>query len=519
MYHITYGVDKPDIEYMYKKAASLMSRGIKLGDVQNMYNHFTSIQTEIANELRSNYGIFNPNSSAQVVGYLQGLNSMEVYEACCIDDKWTSNKDALGNLALMGYDFAKDILDYRKAKKYAESIKSMMDSADSNGFIHPEVSLGKTNRINYSKPALMNIPKSLLWHIIAPRVSGNMLYSADIKNQEPSILINLLGIEMLKEALNSPSGLYETVFTKPFATKTQATVYVTHNETPRIVSVKEMSETECIPPVYYAPIKPPVKTTYINGEQITVIEICNVITRIGEQPIMPKYVAVETVTGSTYNVPVVWDKIDDKDLKKQTMVAVSGTLQGTEILCTGVERKEFKQSWNAMTYGVSSFGLKRICKHINGDLVYKYFNRIPEFKQYKNNCTKLAEQGTQNINTFFGTRLFANEYDKHRLHKVLMDLPIQGTGADILSMLIKHFDDEVKLRNIDDKISIYYTRHDELILEADHVWVESVGEEFVMNTIKDILEHQVNDWTPFKLEVKAVGKEDFAIEDEEDESL
>lgn len=511
MYNINSKIDKPDIEYMYNRTVQLMDEGIQLGKIDNLYNEFISIQNEIGQQITKEYGILNPNSGPQIVKFMQELESMEVYEIACIDNKWSSNKEILGALALMGHQFAKDILEYRKAKKSAESLKSMIDARTEDGRVHPSVSLSKTNRINYSGPALMNIPKKLLWNVVAPRKEGNILFSADIKNQEPNILINLLGIDELKDALLDDRGLYETLFEKPFRPVTKLTVYVTNGAEKRIVPTKEMSESTTIPPVYYTPIKPLAKTTYFNNEMVRLIDVCNTITPVGEEPLLPKEVAIETENGNVFYVPVEWDDIQSKKLKTPGMIEVEGRLIGTEIRCEGVYRKEFKQSWNAMTYGASIFGIKRMCKNIDGDIVYKYFSKIPQFKAYKTNCTKLAESGRQTINTFFGTQLYAGETDTNRLKRVFMDLPIQGTGADILSMLIKHFDTETEKRGLNGKLSIYYTRHDELILEADKDWLEEVGIYTVKYTIKDLLEHQIDEWTPFKIEVKEIERDTITL--------
>lgn len=518
MYKISTKTDKPDIRYMTKRVREIMREGIKIGDVDKIYNYFLRTKNEMATDLCMKYGITNANSNQQIVEYLKSLKSVEVYDACCNDEgKWSSNKDNLSILAYMGYDIAKDLLLYRKAKKYSESIKSVMDYVDSEGRVHPTISLSKTNRINYKDPALMNIPKTCLWHVIVPRKKGNILFSADIKNQEPSIMINLLNIEELKKDLMDSRGLYESMFTKPFAVKTRVNIYVTKDNEPRIVPAKEMADAENIPPVYYTPIKPPVSTVYIHNEKVTLIEVCNTITKLGVMPLLPAEVSVETVSGKVYKAKVNWDKLDESKLKATGIVELSGTLQDVDIRCEGVERSQFKQAWNAMTYGSSKFGIEKMCKNIDGKLIYDYFSKIPEFAKYKNMCGELAKKGIQQINTVFGTTLYANEPNRKALQRVLMDLPIQGTGADILSLLIKHADDETRARGIEDKLRIYFPRHDEIIFEADGEWAKDIGQDAVINEIKDIMEHQINDWIPFKVEVKPVEKGELFMDDFSDE--
>lgn len=517
MYFIDSNKEKPDIGYMEKRVNQMMKRGISVRDLGAWYNKFSGERDTIANDIRQAYGIINPNSGPQIIKYMTSLENAEVYDNCCIDGKWTTNKDAMSALAFLGYQFAIDILDYRKAKKYAESIKSLMDAVGTDGRIHPNVSLSKTNRINYSSPALMNIPKPLLWHVITPNNPDNILISADIKNQEPNILINMINAESLKEALTSENGLYEYLFSRPFRPTAYMNLLVVDNFKEGFISNTELSDMKFVPPAYYMPKPPAINSSYYNGVQIRYIDITNVVVNVGNKPKdLPKTVIVETVDGKQHNVPVIWDAIDTKKTKSAGIVECTGELQGVEVRCEGIYRKEFKVAWNAMTYGASINGVKNICKHIDGKIVYNYLSSIPEFKTYRTNCNKLANMGQQNISTYFGTTLFAGEHDSFKLRRVLMDLPVQGTAADILSMLIRHFDEEVEKRGIAGKLSIYYTRHDELILEASRDLVNEIGMDNVIKTIRDILEHKVDNWIPFKMEVEEVKADKLYIDDNDD---
>ena len=182
------------------------------------------------------------------------------------------------------------------------------------------------------------------------------------------------------------------------------------------------------------------------------------------------------------------------------------------------ERKEFKTSWLAISYGASIFGIQHACKTIDGKHVYNYITKINELKEYRDKIDKLARKETNVIGTVFGTRLYAGDFDNwKKLKRVLLDLPVQGTGSDILSLLIKRFYDYSKEYGLEDKVSLYYTRHDELIIEVSKDWLDSVGKEVVENTLRDMLEHQVDNWTPFQVEVEQVGNDELSLSfDEED---
>ena len=518
MYHINSSVDKPDITNMENRVRQMMTRGVAVGDLNALYNKFVVERDSIASEIQQSYRIMNPNSSKQIVAFLSNLDNAEVYEACFVDGKWTTNKDALGNLSLMGYQFATDLLDYRKAKKYAESIKSMLDAVDSDGRVHPSVSLSKTNRINYSSPALMNIPKPLLWHIIKPNKTGNILISADIKNQEPSILINILNVDSLKEALLDEKGLYEHLFTKPFSPTAKLNILVTDGYKEGLADNSDLAELGFVPPIYYTPCLPAVQDTYYEGVQVRAIDTLNFVVKPGSsEPKLPSEVTIETVDGEQHTVGVVWRDYNKRQLKSQGIIECIGDLSGLEVRCEGIGRKEFKVSWNAMTYGASSFGVEQMCKHINGKIMYDYFSKIAEFRQYRMNCKKKADRCDQYINTFFGTTLFADEPNTNKLRRVLMDLPIQGTAADILSLLIRHSDEVIRNNDLEGKLEIYYTRHDELIFEVDKDWAAEIGLDAVKQFIRDTVEHQVDNWVPFKVEVKEVKADTLYIDEDSDD--
>lgn len=392
MYIIDSAYEHPDIGYMYGRVKDSMETGIAIKPLGDIYKKFAEAQKAAAKTMHSIYGIENPNSTQQVLNYLMNVIDDTIISVCYDEekDKWTTNKDAMFALSQYGYQFAKDMLIYRKCKGYAQAVKSIMDNTYKDGRIRPKIKLGKTNRIHYSDPAVMSIPKDLIWHIIIPRNIENILYSVDIKQQEPWILANMLGIEELKEIFRSGEDLYREIYRRIF------------NED-----------------------------------------------------------------------------------------------------CDKIQRNEIKVSWNAMTYGASMRGLQRICKHIDAKAVYKYFNSLEEFKEYKNKCYKLAKRNAQSIETYFGTTVYADEYGS-KLQRVLMDIPIQGTGADILALLIKHFDDDIYVKGIEDKIDLYFSRHDELIIEVAKDLEDDIGEEGVIDILKDIFEHKIDDWDEFNVEINKV---------------
>ena len=75
----------------------------------------------------------------------------------------------------------------------------------------------------------------------------------------------------------------------------------------------------------------------------------------------------------------------------------------------------------------------------------------------------------------------------------------------ILALLIKHFNSEIMNRGLQDKMMFYMPRHDELVIEVNRSYELEVGEARIIEILNDILGHQVDDWKPFKIEIKAVN--------------
>ncbi len=124
----------------------------------------------------------------------------------------------------------------------------------------------------------------------------------------------------------------------------------------------------------------------------------------------------------------------------------------------------------------------------------------------------------QTVETYFNTEVTTDEAGRG-LWRVLMDLPVQGTGADILALLIKHFDDETKSRGLSSIMEFYFSRHDEVIIEVDRGFYETEGLDKVTSILRDIFEHSIDDWEPFTVEIKVLNGFELdgnVTEDDED---
>lgn len=403
MYHIKSDIDKPDFIFLLEEL-----EGIVKGKGLRLSNKIFEIKDKLSKDVSSfnalivsQYNINNPNSSAQILKYMRENLDYDLLEICTDTKtgKISSSKENLAELSKLGCAFATDILNYRKYKKQLEYVEGLLGNCDRFGRIFPNIDLGATNRVNYTDPPLMNIPKEILWDVLTPRVDGNYLVSVDIKNQEPTVLINWKNIECLKAKLTSERGLYFEIF----------------------------------------------------------VEIFN------KEP-------------------------------------------------NDFELKELKTAWLALNYGATKIGIKNICSLIDGEAVYDYFNSIKEIKRYTGEAYGLSKAKCRVAYTYFGTKLNLSARDVNSLKRQHLDFPIQGTCSDILSMLVKRFRWYINTYNLKDVLSIYYTRHDELIIEVDKTFYEKRNaskdeKDHIKCLLGDILNHKVDDWVEFKTKITLVKGE------------
>lgn len=384
----------PNYELAKETVKDCMKRGIKV-DVQRtrelIQDRSEDLQ-EYLDEIQGIHGLDNPNSNPQVQkAFLRELDpdDLKYCKNSKSKGKLSFNSQVLAKLSELGYDLASLLIRYRKLKSSISTLSSLIELKDKEDLIHPEVSMSATNRFSYSKPALMSIPKEVLWDVIIPRDTDKYaLYSVDISQQEPWILVHWLEIEELREMIKNHKDFYKALYHAAFG-----------------------------------------------------------------------------------------------------------------IECTDAQRAEVKTAWNAMSYGANEPTVCSYCTTFDGHVLYKYFNSIKEYKEYKNDAFRKSKQGVYKTESYFGTVMYAEEQGG-KLQRLLMNQPIQGTGSDILAFLIEEFKRQTESNSVDEVMKIYYTRHDELIIEVD----KSFADDNIIKTLTDIFTHTIDDWEPFRVEVKRVSK-------------
>ena len=104
---------------------------------------------------------------------------------------------------------------------------------------------------------------------------------------------------------------------------------------------------------------------------------------------------------------------------------------------------------------------------------------------------------TKVCKTYFGTQIYPSEKSRGK-ETVAINLPIQGTAADIMVILLEHIYNELATGMYRDLISIYFTRYDEVVFRVSN----EVQEGDAVRYIQGLMEHRVDDWSAFKVKLK-----------------
>ena len=155
---------------------------------------------------------------------------------------------------------------------------------------------------------------------------------------------------------------------------------------------------------------------------------------------------------------------------------------------TDGERAEVKKVWNVTAYGGSYATVKSMCKLIDAETLSRFIRAEIQTKGITKNS----------LYTCFGTKLVRNRGKSWS--SVLLNTIIQGTGADIMALLVENFYaiPEAEREGID----IYFTRYDEVVLEVTEKCIEKNTLEGVLTKIQSFFAHTINNELKFKIEAK-----------------
>ncbi len=157
---------------------------------------------------------------------------------------------------------------------------------------------------------------------------------------------------------------------------------------------------------------------------------------------------------------------------------------------TGEQRSAAKAVNFGIVYGISDFGLARnlgISVATASGYIKRYFERYPKVKQYLTDSVQKAKENGY-AETLFGRRrplpeLSASNYNVRQFgERVAMNMPIQGTAADVIKMAMVRVDRALKEDGFRAKLVLQV--HDELIVDTPREEADRV-----MTLMRDAMEN------------------------------
>ncbi|MFC1961770.1 DNA polymerase I [Chloroflexota bacterium] len=193
----------------------------------------------------------------------------------------------------------------------------------------------------------------------------------------------------------------------------------------------------------------------------------------------------------------------DEDIHAATATQLFG-LTGAQV--TPEMRRLAKTVNFGVIYGMSEYGLEQATEFSReeaGKFITAYFEKYPGVKAYLE-ATKQQARGRGYVETVKGRRRFipeinaANRMLREAAERMAINMPVQGTSADIIKVAMINIDREIVERGLKGKMLLQV--HDELIFE--------VPEDEVMlmrRLVPEVMSAAVALSVPLKVDIK-VGK-------------
>lgn len=169
------------------------------------------------------------------------------------------------------------------------------------------------------------------------------------------------------------------------------------------------------------------------------------------------------------------------------------------------QRRVAKTTNFGIIYGISDFGLAErteLSRKEAAEFIRSYFEAYPGIKEYLERTKAEARQGrvqtlTGRFQTFAEREILSpNPSVRGAAERTAINMPIQGTAADIIKIAMVRLHAELRRRNID--CGILLQVHDELVLEVEEARLVEIAA-----LVREIMEHAYELVVPLVVEVKA----------------
>ncbi len=169
-------------------------------------------------------------------------------------------------------------------------------------------------------------------------------------------------------------------------------------------------------------------------------------------------------------------------------------------------RRKAKEVNFGIMYGIGPFGLSsrlEITQSEAKDIIARYFERFPKVKQYINDTISKARTDGY-VSTLLGRRRYlpdlrsANQNIRSNAERQAINMPIQGTAADMIKLAMVNIDDTIRKKRLASLMILQV--HDELVFEVKKTEEDNM-KALVEKQMRDALKLSV----PVEVEI-GVGK-------------
>jgi DNA polymerase-1 len=161
--------------------------------------------------------------------------------------------------------------------------------------------------------------------------------------------------------------------------------------------------------------------------------------------------------------------LNDDDIHAATAARVFGVPIGE---VTANMRRRAKVFNFGVLYGLSDYGLsvrEKISREEAGEFIRTYFEKYPGMQRYTSETTQRAREYGY-VETLFSRRRYIPEIHstnfnvRNAAERAAVNMPVQGTAADIIKIAMNRLDAEMRRRNMRSMMILQV--HDELIFEC-----------------------------------------------------
>jgi DNA polymerase-1 len=194
---------------------------------------------------------------------------------------------------------------------------------------------------------------------------------------------------------------------------------------------------------------------------------------------------------------------DDEDIH----AATAALLFGVEKAQIKPDMRRFAKTVNfGVIYGMSDYGLEQateLSREDAGKFIKAYFEKYPGVRKYLDE-TKAKARRDGYVETLLGRRRYipdinsSNRQVREAAERMAINMPVQGTSADIIKVAMINLYKEMKTRCLQSKMLLQV--HDELIFEVPDAEMDAM-----CKLVKDVMSTAVALCVPIKVDTK-VGK-------------